>query len=54
MDHPVSNSLARRAGLLRRMSELAQAECPFAIVTVVRTEPSTSARTGNRAVVEQL
>lgn len=51
MDHPVSNSLARRAGSLRRISELAQAERPFAVVTVVRTEPSTSARTGNRAVV---
>ena len=51
MDHPASNSLARRAGSLRRMSELAQAERPFAVVTVVRTEPSTSARTGNRAVV---
>src|SRR5918998_1374803 len=51
MDHPASNSLARRAGSLRRMSELAQAERPFAVVTVVRTEPSTSARAGNRAIV---
>lgn len=30
---------------------MAQAERPFAVVTVVRTEPSTSARTGNRAIV---
>src|SRR5215210_6189297 len=51
MDHPVSNSLARRAESLRRTGELAQAERPFAVVTVVRTEPSTSARTGNRAIV---
>src|SRR5918994_7590329 len=51
MDHPASNSLTRRGEALRRASELAQAERPFAIVTVVRTEPSTSARTGNRAIV---
>src|SRR5687767_2940791 len=51
MDHPASNSLARRADSLRRAGELARAEQPFAVVTVVRTEPSTSARTGNRAVV---
>src|SRR5215211_1080908 len=51
MDHPASNSLTRRAESLRRASELAQAERPFAVVTVVRTEPSTSARTGNRALV---
>jgi xanthine dehydrogenase accessory factor len=51
MDHPASNSIARRADSLRRAGELAQAERPFAVVTVVRTEPSTSARTGNRAIV---
>jgi xanthine dehydrogenase accessory factor len=51
MDHPAANSLTRRAESLRRASELAQAERPFAVVTVVRTEPSTSARTGNRALV---
>lgn len=51
MDHPASNSLARRADSLRRAGELARAERPFAVVTVVRTEPSTSARTGNRAIV---
>src|ERR671911_3233500 len=51
MDHPASNSLTRRGEALRRAGELAQAECPFAVVTVVRTEPSTSARTGNRAIV---
>ncbi len=51
MDRPASNSLARRAESLRRAGELAQAERPFAVVTVVRTEPSTSARTGNRAIV---
>src|SRR5215216_3981811 len=51
MDHPASNSIARRAESLRRAGELAQAERPFAVVTVVRTEPSTSARTGNRAIV---
>src|ERR687890_534509 len=51
MASPAPNSLARRAESLRRAGELAQAERPFAIVTVVRTEPSTSARTGNRAIV---
>src|ERR671911_2888917 len=51
MEHPASNSHARRAESLRRAGELAQAERPFAVVTVVRTEPSTSARTGNRAIV---
>src|ERR671910_73148 len=51
MDHPAANSLARRADSLRRAGELAHAERPFAVVTVVRTEPSTSARTGNRAIV---
>ena len=51
MAHPASNSHARRAESLRRASELAQTERPFAVVTVVRTEPSTSARTGNRAIV---
>jgi xanthine dehydrogenase accessory factor len=51
MDHPASNSNPRRAESLRRAGELAQAERPFAVVTVVRTEPSTSARTGNRAIV---
>lgn len=45
------NTAARRADSLRRAGELAQAERPFAIVTVVRTEPPTSARTGNRAIV---
>jgi xanthine dehydrogenase accessory factor len=45
------NSLARRAESLQRAGELAQAERPFAVVTVVRTEPSTSASTGNRAIV---
>ena len=50
MDHPVPNSLARRAESLRRAGELAQAERPFAVVTVVRTEPSTSARIGDRAI----
>lgn len=45
------NTTARRADSLRRAGELAQAERPFAIVTVVRTEPSTSARAGNRAIV---
>jgi xanthine dehydrogenase accessory factor len=51
MAHPAPNSLASRAESLRRAGELAQAERPFAVVTVVRTEPSTSARTGNRAIV---
>ncbi len=51
MAHSAPNSLANRAGSLRRAGELAQAQRPFAVVTVVRTEPSTSARTGNRAVV---
>jgi xanthine dehydrogenase accessory factor len=51
MDDHASNSVIRRAESLRRAGELAQAERPFAVVTVVRTEPSTSARTGNRAIV---
>jgi xanthine dehydrogenase accessory factor len=51
MSHPASNAHARRAASLRRAGELAQAERTFAVVTVVRTEPSTSARTGNRAIV---
>jgi len=51
MASPAPYSLARRAESLRRAGELAQAERPFAVVTVVRTEPSTSASTGNRAVV---
>lgn len=51
MDHAVPNALARRAESLRRAGELAQAERPFAVVTVVRTEPSTSARIGDRAII---
>ena len=51
MASPTPNSLARRAESLRRAGELAQAERPFAVVTVVRTEPSTSASAGNRAIV---
>jgi xanthine dehydrogenase accessory factor len=51
MARPAPNSLARRAESLRRAGELAQDERPFAVVTVVRTEPSTSARTGNRAII---
>jgi len=51
MVYPAFNSHARRAESLRRAGELANAERPFAVVTVVRTEPSTSARTGNRALV---
>jgi xanthine dehydrogenase accessory factor len=43
--------LARRAGSLRRAGELASGERPFALVTVVRTEPATSARVGDKAVV---
>ena len=45
------NSLARRAESLRRAGELAGGERPFALVTVVRTEPATSARIGDRAIV---
>ncbi len=41
----------RRVDSVRRAGELAQGERPFAVVTVVRTEPATSARTGNRAIV---
>lgn len=41
----------RRADSLLRAGELADAGYPFAVVTVVRTEPATSARTGNRAIV---
>ncbi|MBA2783060.1 MAG: XdhC family protein [Rubrobacteraceae bacterium] len=45
------NSLARRAESLRRAGELAGGERPFALITVVRTEPATSARIGDRAIV---
>jgi xanthine dehydrogenase accessory factor len=45
------NSLVRRAESLRRAGELAGEERPFALITVVRTEPATSARVGNRAIV---
>jgi xanthine dehydrogenase accessory factor len=48
-----SNFLARRAESLRRAGDLAGGERPFALVTVVRTEPATSARVGDRAVVHQ-
>jgi xanthine dehydrogenase accessory factor len=51
MARPAPNHFASRGESLRRAGELAQAERPFAVVTVVRTEPSTSARTGNRAIV---
>jgi len=51
MVHPSSNAHARRAESLLRAGELAQAELPFAVVTVVRTEPAASARAGNRAIV---
>ena len=40
-----------RLDALGRIGELAQEERPFAVVTVTRTESSTSARVGNRAVV---
>ena len=46
-----ANFLARRAESLRRAGELAGGERPFALVTVVRTEPATSARVGDRAMV---
>jgi xanthine dehydrogenase accessory factor len=46
-----SNFLARRAESLRRAGDLAGGECAFALVTVVRTEPATSAHVGDRAVV---
>ena len=46
-----SNFLARRAESLRRAGDLAGGERPFVLVTVVRTEPATSARVGDRAVV---
>ena len=46
-----SNFLARRAESLRRAGELAGGGRPFALVTVVRTEPATSAGVGDRAVV---
>lgn len=45
------SAATRRTDSLRRASELAAKERPFAVVTVVRTEPSTSASTGERAVV---
>lgn len=37
--------------LFDRTAELTREERPFAVVTVVRTEPPTSARPGNRAVI---
>jgi xanthine dehydrogenase accessory factor len=46
-----SYTLARRAGSLLRAGELANAGRPFVAVTVVRTEPATSARAGDRAIV---
>lgn len=46
-----SNFLARRAESLRRAGDLAGGESPFALVTVVRTEPATSAQVGDRAIV---
>ena len=51
MARPAPNTLARRADSLLRAGELANAGRPFAAVTVVRTEPATSARTGDRAIV---
>ena len=45
-----TNFLARRAESMRRAGDLAGGERPFALVTVVRTEPATSARVGDRAV----
>lgn len=45
------NALARRAESLRRAGELAGGESPFVLVTVVRTEPATSAGMGDRAMV---
>ena len=51
MLHEEANFLARRAEFLRRAGEMAGGEAPFALVTVVRTEPATSARVGDRAVV---
>jgi xanthine dehydrogenase accessory factor len=46
-----SNFLARRAESLRQAGDLAGGDRPFALVTVVRTEPATSARVGDRAIV---
>lgn len=46
-----ANFLARRAESLRRAGELAGGGQPFALVTVVRTEPATSARVGDRAMI---
>ena len=45
------NFFARRAESLRRAGSLAGGELPFVLVTVVRTEPATSARVGDRAIV---
>jgi xanthine dehydrogenase accessory factor len=51
MLHRDPNFLARRAESLRRVGDLAGGELPFALVTVVRTEPATSSRVGDRAIV---
>ena len=51
MTRRAPNTLARRADSLLRVGELANAGRPFAAVTVVRTEPATSARAGDRAIV---
>lgn len=50
-DYLEPNIPARRTKLLEREAELAREEGPFAVVTAVRTEPSTSACAGNRAIV---
>jgi xanthine dehydrogenase accessory factor len=42
-----------RADLLRRSSDLAAAGVPFALATVVRIEPPSSARPGHRAIVHR-
>src|SRR3712207_1149792 len=51
MARPAPNSLACRAESLRRAGEVPQAPRPFAVVTVVRTQPSTSPPTGNPVIV---
>ena len=56
MNHDASEPLAdtftnERTELLRRTAELAAARVPFALATVVRIEPPSSARPGHRAIV---
>jgi xanthine dehydrogenase accessory factor len=51
MERLADSFTQQRVDLLRRTGELAAASTPFALATVVRVEPPSSARPGNRAIV---